>query len=307
LVSRRAAPRLTRYVLVTAAHNEEAFLERTISSVVRQQLLPTLWLIVSDGSTDATDEIAKSYAKEHSFIQFLRIDRESGRHFVAKVNAVRAGFDVTSQLEYDFIGNLDADLSFDSDYFLRVLEAFDLDPMLGIAGGWICEKSARGFRPRGLNAEYSVPHAVQLLRRRCYEDIGDYVPLRFGGEDTYAVVAARMYGWRTRALPGLHVRHHRRSASLSESLKNSVRRGLLDYSLGYAVWYEALACLRRLVNPPYLAAAITQFAAFSLGYVRGLDRPVSDGFMRFLRADQRRRVTSAWRLPRATARQTRGG
>src|ERR1700739_3547026 len=54
-----------RYVLITPARNEEAFLENTILSVVAQTTTPLKWVIVSDGSTDRTDDIVKSYVRQH--------------------------------------------------------------------------------------------------------------------------------------------------------------------------------------------------------------------------------------------------
>src|SRR4051812_14510070 len=88
---RHAAEYGRSYVLITAAHNEASFIEATISSVVSQTILPQRWVIVSDGSTDNTDEIIQSYASRHSFIRLLRLNREQGRSFGSKVAAVNSG------------------------------------------------------------------------------------------------------------------------------------------------------------------------------------------------------------------------
>ena len=288
------------YVLVTAAHNEQAVIEQTILSVARQCLPPRLWVIVSDASTDHTDEIVREYANEYSFIHFIRIQRGGTRNFGSKVNAVQAGFEVATQHDYAFIGNLDADLSFEEDYFSLLIQRFQNDALLGIAGGWICEDEGNGFKPRRFNSLQSVPHAVHLLRRGCYEDIGDYLPLRYGGEDTCAVVTARMRGWSTRTFPDLTVRHHRRTVSLRESFRNSTRRGLRDHALGYAPLYELLACLRRLRERPYLIGSILQLAGFCVGgRLRGESRLVSSEFISFLRTEQRRRMASLLRIESA--------
>lgn len=54
---------MTNYILITAAKNEDAYIERTIIvSVINQTLLPENWIIISDGSTDNTDDIIKRYA-----------------------------------------------------------------------------------------------------------------------------------------------------------------------------------------------------------------------------------------------------
>src|SRR5216683_7554359 len=99
------------YVLMTAAHNEEADIERTIQSVLAQTVLPKRWLIVSDNSTDRTNEIVQRYADKNDFIRFLSLTRPPGRNFASKVIALRSGEHLLKDASYDFIGNMDADLS----------------------------------------------------------------------------------------------------------------------------------------------------------------------------------------------------
>ena len=61
----RESVKVSSYALVTPARNESEFIELTIQSVIAQTVLPTKWVIVSDGSTDGTDEIVGRYAAEH--------------------------------------------------------------------------------------------------------------------------------------------------------------------------------------------------------------------------------------------------
>src|SRR5262245_14547831 len=62
-----------RYVLVTAARNEAEYIELTIQSVVAQTLRPVKWMIVSDGSTDATDEIVEKWAAANPWIELVKM------------------------------------------------------------------------------------------------------------------------------------------------------------------------------------------------------------------------------------------
>ena len=80
-----------KYVLITPAHNEGKFIEKTIQSVVSQTILPLKWVIVSDGSTDNTDEIIKKYLDQNPWIELLHLSRERERNFAAKVDAFNAG------------------------------------------------------------------------------------------------------------------------------------------------------------------------------------------------------------------------
>src|ERR1700681_259805 len=106
-----------RYVLITPARNESAFIEKTIQSVVAQTVLPVKWVIVSDGSTDGTDEIVSKYAADHHWIELIRMPERTERHFAGKVHAFNAGRARVSDLAYAVIGNLDADVSFEAEHF----------------------------------------------------------------------------------------------------------------------------------------------------------------------------------------------
>src|SRR5271154_5339692 len=108
---------MLKYVLITPARNEAAFIETTIQSVVAQTLLPLRWIIVSDGSTDGTDDIVKKYAAENPWMELVRMPERQERHFAGKVHAFNAGYARVKDLGYDVIGNLDGDTSFDGDYF----------------------------------------------------------------------------------------------------------------------------------------------------------------------------------------------
>ena len=200
----------TEYVLLTAARNEAAYIEGTLRAVLAQSRKPRRWVIVSDGSTDETDQIVRNYASQADFIVFARRDDGSGGvDFARKVQALRHGYEMLEGLPYDFIGNLDADVTFEADYFETLLGEFHKNPKLGIAGGMIFEPLNGRFMPRYLSEPQYVPGAVQLFRRACFDQVGGYALSRCGGEDTIAVVTARMKGWETRSVPGLQVFHHK--------------------------------------------------------------------------------------------------
>ena len=69
----RTGGRMPSYVLVTAARNEAEFIELTIRSVVAQTIRPLKWVIVSDGSTDGTDEIVRNYARDYPWIDLVQM------------------------------------------------------------------------------------------------------------------------------------------------------------------------------------------------------------------------------------------
>ena len=114
------------YVLMTSARNEEEYIEKTIQSVVSQTILPKKWIIVSDGSTDRTDEIVSRYAAKYNWIELLRMPEHEDRQFAAKVNCINTAYQTCKGFEYDIIGNIDADISFEKEEFPESLYALTL-------------------------------------------------------------------------------------------------------------------------------------------------------------------------------------
>jgi poly-beta-1,6-N-acetyl-D-glucosamine synthase len=289
------------YVLVTAAYNEEKLIEQTVRSIVAQTVRPAKWIIVSDGSTDKTDDIVKSYADGNDFIQLHRITEDHPRNFAAQVNAINLGLSSLRGIEYKFVGNLDADITLEPEYFGRLLEKFRLDPKLGLGGGTVCERCPDGeFRARTISSVIAVAHACQLFRRECFEAIGGaYVPLRYGGPDTYAEILARMKHWRVASFPDLKVFHHRPTNSAEGILRGWFRQGKMDYSLGALPVFELFKLLRRVYVKPYVIGSLARFAGFIHSYWHRENREVPNDFMVYVREEQKQRVMDVFRPARS--------
>lgn len=280
------------YVLMTAAYNEEAYIERTIQSVLSQTLRPRRWVIVSDNSTDRTDAIIQRYADAHDFIRFLRVVKKEGHSFRSKVIALKRGEELLRGVEYEFVGNLDADISLEGSYFENLTNHFVLHPEIGIIGGFVHEDDGAGFQSRWFNSTANVPHAAQLVRRECYEAIGGYAVLKYGGEDWYAQTCAKMKGWKVESIPQFKIFHHRHTGASSRPVRNAFRLGRLDYSFGSDPVFEVVKCVRRFKEKPYLLVAVARFAGFAGCYLRLEERAVPQEFAAFLRNEQRSRVIS---------------
>ncbi|HEX3107152.1 MAG TPA: glycosyltransferase family 2 protein [Terriglobales bacterium] len=284
---------------MTAAHNEEQHIEKTLQSIVSQTVLPECWVIISDNSTDRTDQIIEDYAQRYSFIRFLRVERPQGRSFRSKVLALHHGSKLLENAEYDYIGNVDADLSLDPDYFDKLIAKLEQNARLGIAGGFVHEEFHGKFASRRINSVRNVAHAAQLVRRKCYEVIGGYAVLEYGGEDWYAQIRARMEGWEVRSFPELHIFHHRHTGEGNRRLANCIRLGRLDYAFGSDLGFELLKCARRVREQPYLLGAVVRFGSFFWDSICRKSRPVSKEFMKFLREEQRRRMGFSLRISRS--------
>jgi poly-beta-1,6-N-acetyl-D-glucosamine synthase len=280
------------YVLMTAAYNEELHIGRTIESVLAQSLLPIRWVIVSDGSSDRTDEIVKKYAEGHSFISYLRVSRPSGRSFGSKVAALQAGCKLFDGVAYDFIGNLDADVTVGPDYYESLIGTFQDSPKLGIAGGYVCEEKEGRFESRRSNRVYSVAHAGQLVRRECYEAIHGYAVLEYGGEDWHAQISAKMSGWDSQSFPDLKIFHHRHTGQAENLLRHKFRQGRMDYGFGSFLPFEIVKCIERFPEKPAVAGSLSRICGFLWSWITREKRPVSAEFVAFLQSGQKQKLRS---------------
>jgi biofilm PGA synthesis N-glycosyltransferase PgaC len=279
---------LPRYVLVTPARNEAAFIELTIKSVVSQTVRPVKWVIVSDGSTDGTDDIVSRYAAEHSWIELVRMPERRERHFAGKVHAFNAGYARLEGVEYDVIGSMDGDISFDEDYFSFLLGKLAENPALGLVGTPFKDSSMYDYR--FVSIEH-VSGACQLFRRACFEEIGGYVPVKSGGVDHIAVITARMKGWKTRTFTEKICLHHRQIGSARHGRwKARFQTGSLDYALGgHPVW-ELFRTAYQMTKKPYVIGGLTLFAGFLAASISRAERSVSRELIAFRRREQMQRL-----------------
>lgn len=281
--------RANAYVIVTPARNEADFIEQTIKSVVAQTIRPLKWAIVSDGSTDGTDEIVKKYAAQHDWIELVRMPERKERHFAGKILAFNAGFDRVRNLNHDFIASLDADITFDREYFEFLLGKFAANPKLGLVGTPFREGN-RSYDYRFVSIEH-VSGACQFFRRQCFADIGGYVPVKGGGVDHVAVITSRMKGWQTRTFTEKFCEHHRvMGAAKHGPLKMKFQVGRLDYALGGSPLWEIFRFAYQMTKSPFIIGGFMILTGYFWSAIRREKRPVSDELVRFRRREQMQRL-----------------
>jgi poly-beta-1,6-N-acetyl-D-glucosamine synthase len=282
---------LSSYVLITPARNEAQFIEMTIKSVIAQTVRPIKWVIVSDGSTDSTDDIVRKYMADHPWIQLLRMPERRERHFAGKVTAFNAGWESVGHLHYDVIGSLDADISFEEDCFEYLLTKFAENPGLGVAGPPFTEGN-RTYDFRFSSIEH-VSGACQLFRRQCFEAIGGYVPIKGGGIDLVAVVTSRMKGWQTRSFPERVCIHHRKmGSSIHQGMMVPYKLGQKDYRLGGHPLWQLFRCFYQMMSRPYIVGGFLCLMGYYVALVARRPRAVSPEFARFRGKEQMERLKS---------------
>jgi len=293
----KAAPKaLPRYALVTPARNEADNIERLIQSMIAQTVKPVKWVIVSDGSTDGTDDIVKKYAAQHGWIELERRPERAERHFAAKVEAFNAGYSRIKHVEHDLIGCMDADISFDSELFSFLLGRFAEEPKLGLGGA--------PFREGDVKYDYrfaSVDHvsgALQLFRRECFEQIGGYRPIPGGGIDTIAVWSSKAAGWQTRTFTEKYYRHHRVMGTAKHSVwRVKFKDGNKDYALGVHPLWELFRACFQMTKPPLIVGGLLLGAGYYWSLISMKKRTMPDDLVRYRRADQMQRLKALFLKP----------
>lgn len=279
------------FAIITPAKNEDAFIERALKSVIAQTSQPSRWVIVDDGSRDNTAAIVEEYCRKYSFIRLIRLPDRGRREFASKAQAFNVGLQALDGCGYSFIGNLDADISLPPDYYETVLEAFDRDPQLGIAGGKVYTMQDDTLVSMDSTMD-SVGGAIQLFRRRCLDEIGSYRALPYGGIDAAAEITARAKGWNVRKI-ARDVYEHRRTGSAQKSVFMSrFREGIKFHSLGYSSLFFFCRCLFRAGERPMFFGSVLAFLGFAYARVRRVPVCIEEGAVSYLRKEQTEKLKS---------------
>ncbi len=280
---------LPTYVLITPARNEARFIELTLQSMAAQTRPPLRWVIVSDGSTDGTDEIVRRYTAEHAWIELVRMPERKERHFAGKVMAFNAGYERVKPLHPDIVGNLDADVSFEPDHFEYLIRQFAADPAVGV-GGSPFREGTQQYDYRYSNVE-NVWGGCQLFRRECYEAIGGYVPIKGGSIDHVAVLSARMNGWKTRTFTDRVCGHHREMGTAEQgALKAKSRTGAKDYAVGNHPLWEVSRVFYQMSKPPLVFGGLALGWGYASALLHRRERAVSPELVAFVRREQMQRL-----------------
>jgi glycosyltransferase involved in cell wall biosynthesis len=247
-----------KYLVVTPVKDEERYVEHTLRSMASQTIKPVRWIIVDDGSSDRTPDLIESFAQKHGFIHVVRSPQGQPRGpGPAVVRAFNRGLDEAGRLgiDYDFVVKLDCDLSFEPDYFERLLAEFGANPKLGIASGVYWEaRDGVNWREIEMPA-YHAAGASKVIRRVCWEQIYGFIPSR--GWDTVDEIRAISHGWETTHFRELRIKHWKTEGTGIGKIRTNAMHGEIYYLTGGGVVFFLLKVLARARSRPYVAGALS--------------------------------------------------
>jgi glycosyltransferase involved in cell wall biosynthesis len=279
-----------RYVLISPCRDEAAFMRRTLDSVAAQTVRPARWIVIDDGSTDATPQILEEYAAR---LPFLRVVRRSdrGKRAVGPgvVDAFYRGLETIDLGDFDYLCKLDMDLDLPPRYFELLLQRMEREPRLGTCSGkpWFIHPRTGERVPEVCGDEMSVG-MTKFYRVSCFREIGGFVrQVMWDGIDCHR---ARMLGWIAESVDDEELRFlHLRPMGASQGKgiwSGRVRAGFGQYFMGTSPLYYLAVALYRLPKHP----AVSGSAAMLWGYVssalKRAPRYEEPGFRRFLRRYQ---------------------
>ena len=278
-----------RYLLITPARNEAEFARRTLDSVAAQTILPAKWVIVDDGSTDATPEILAEFASQHDWVEIVtRRDRGTRSVGPGVIETFYAGLDRCDLAEYDYVCKLDLDLDLPTGYFEGLMRKMEGDARLGTCSGkaWFEDPSGSGLVMELIGDEMSVG-ASKFFRTQCFLQIGGFArQVMWDGIDCHR---CRMMGWKVRSfrdedLKFLHLRPM--GSSHKGILHGRARHGRGQYLMGTSPVYMMVSVGYRVFSKPIVVGAIATLWGYLAASVTRPSRTVTREFRRFLRRYQ---------------------
>ena len=286
---------IPKYCIITPVRDEEGFIGKTFESVLAQTILPCEWIIVDDGSIDRTPHIIDEYARQYSWITALHRKNNGFRSTGGGIAGFLFGLENLRTPDWQFLVNLDGDLSFAPDYFERCFHHFNANPRLGIAGGMIYNKIGNQLHPEKV-ATFHVRGATKVYRRECWDSLGGM--WNGLGWDTIDEVKANIRGWETRSLPDLPLVHYRATGTANGRWWGFIKNGQADYIVGYHPVFFGAKFIRHCFKAPVLVRALGLACGWISAYWKHLTRIEDPEFVAYVRRQQLRRLfgqSSIWK------------
>jgi glycosyltransferase involved in cell wall biosynthesis len=289
-----------RYCVITPCRDEAAFARSTLDSVTCQSEPPALWVIVDDGSKDATPAILAEYAARFPYIRVVtRSDRGDRKVGGGVIDAFYAGFDAVGTEDFDYVCKLDLDLILPPRYFAGLMNRMEAEPRIGTCSGKPYYFTAgapahvdfplegrAGLVSEKLGDENAVG-ASKFYRTRCFREIGGFVrQVMWDGIDGHR---CRQLGWIATSWDDPEIRFvHLRPMGTSHKnwWTGRMRHGFGQYFMGTAPFYMLASAAYRMTRPPLVVGGLAMAHGYFKSLIERQPRYGDAEFRRFLRRYQ---------------------
>lgn len=278
-----------RYVLVTPCRDEDDYGQRTIDSVLKQTVLPSLWVVVDDGSTDNTPQVIAAAAEENPWIQIVRRE-DRGKRAVGPgvIDAFYAGLDTVNLDDVDYLCKFDLDLEIPEVYFETLIQRMEEEPRLGTCSGkpYYPDPETGKLISEKCGNEMSVG-MTKFYRTACFQEIGGFVrEVMWDGIDCHR---CRMLNWIACSWDDEEIRflHLRLMGSSQQNIwTGRMRHGFGQHFMGTGLLYMTVSCLYRMTRPPVLIGGSAMWWGYVSSALKKNPRYDDLNFRKFLRSYQ---------------------
>ncbi|HTV26026.1 MAG TPA: glycosyltransferase family 2 protein, partial [Polyangiaceae bacterium] len=224
------------FLLLTPAHDEADQAESLVAAVRASTLVPSLWLVVDDNSSDGTRDAFLEAGRDLPFLRVHRIESRGEYMAFRYSDVLRAGLTQSEVSRDGYLGILDADIRFGAGYWQALHNRFDDDPRLGVASGALCAASTDGVFRLESGQHADLPRGgLRLVRGACLADVGGVQRSR--ACDTVMSTRARLAGWKTVLFDDILALSTRPTASRAEYQNVARSFGQRYYDIGRPAWY----------------------------------------------------------------------
>lgn len=274
------------YILISPCRDEAAYMQKTIDSIGAQTVLPKKWIIVDDGSTDASPEILAEAARKYPFIEVItRRDRGTRSVGPGVIEAFYVGYDsIRPDESYDYVCKIDVDLDIPATYFETMLQRMEANPRIGVCSGKPYFYGENGTLISEKCGDETAVGMIKFYRRACFEQIGGFV--REVMWDTIDCHRCRMKGWIACSWdePAIRFIHLRAMGSSHKSiLAGRMRHGYGQYFMGTSLPYMTASSIYRLAHPPLIIGGLAMWWGFVRSMLAGKPRYSDREFRTFIR------------------------
>ena len=227
-----------KFSIIIPAYNEEAFIAKTLDSLIAQTLQPYQVILVDDSSTDRTALIAKEYAEKHPFIEVITRSSEA-MHLPGSKVIQNFNYGLPHlKNDHDILCKYDSDLIFPENYLEKVAKTFQNDPKIGMAGGFCYIEKNGNWVLESLTNKDHIRGALKAYRKECFAEINGLKPAM--GWDTIDELLAQYHGWKIETDESLHVKHLKPTGA-TYSAKAKYKQGEAFYRMRYGFLLTLIA------------------------------------------------------------------
>lgn len=232
-----------KFLIIIPAHNEEKNIFFTLESLRNQSYRDFQVIVVNDGSTDKTAEIATEFVKQDERFKIQNLEKSEHEPGAKVVKTFNKGLETADLKSFDIICKFDADIIFPENYLHKINAEYETNPKAGMVSGLVRIKKsvfdkslAFDFSDKkhqwifeNLSLKNHVRGPIKSYRIECFFAMNGLRTTL--GWDNIDVMLARKNGWETVTIKDLWVKHLRPTAYKYKKQK-AEKLGEYFYNIG---------------------------------------------------------------------------